>query len=429
MDKAVADLFHSKNPYAIIYFQEDFVPKIKEAGWQIPSRFLERFEAQQRLYRSLQADQDVEFSIGSVPVHIPYNLDMESLTAEYSSGWKIEKIDSGRTEYLYDELGRLTLTIVREEPNRSFRLISSPLFSHELKTALLWMPPLIRGDFSALLGLPDTTVEEVKEYVRRRMQWEESLSSARSIGNRQSVKYDPLCQLDRGDQTWKSPRTIRDAIVGQCSSSEEKIGFPDFSVTKPGFGNPVLFTAGQRTCLVVAIYDRKLKKGLMAHLPTTDGSDLNAYILENKLDIACYLRESHDYNFCTHPNEEQAAVLGSAYQENRDSSFTKQCCWQATFPLEWYTSVFRREYFANTNESDIEITLLPTFDTPRSAIEDAAEAFQRYFPKAVLRKNFENSYRSSWLDTSDGSIYTAGFVNERESIAHAKKVTLFNIIR
>lgn len=426
---AAKRLYHSNNPRAQIDFYQEFLPKIEAQGWQIPAHYRKTLARQVSTHQNLRTRKDNDFvGLGTVPVSIPYRLNMDQLVKQYAPGWQLIKTDGGKLESLSDATGGMVLYIVREGNEGNFRYLFSPLSPDDLRYALLWMPSNLQEDFTSLLGLPaGKNVEKVKAHIRRRIEWEEKQPIPLPTNNGGS--FDPLCQINRSGTTLKGPKSIREAIMSQCSAKLPEVSYPGFGVTTADSPFPVLETHHQYTCLVLLIHDQKINKSLLAHLPTSDKLDQDKYILDAKLDLACYFRASGEIDICCY-QPDAIPVLGIGYDINRDLS--GKSCPHEVFPLEWYASLFRHVYFKGSKDSDLVVTILEGAATASTATADAREALQRYFPKARIRKIYDSGpSTSSWIDSRTGDIYIGSsfYRGSDDRFQRAEKPQYFTIIQ
>lgn len=422
-------LFRSNSPSDQIYFQKYFAHKLEAAGWEIPAYAKSAFAAQTRIYDDRVAKNAQNSALGTVPVSVLYNVDLGEAIRRYSPGWRlkndcelegywrcimralhVEDWSNGRDEEVLDAQGHLVMQIHRDPASGNYKSISSPLPPVSLRHALLWLPPYLQSDFEYLLGLPAVNVENTQRFVRSRIDWEESNGKQKLSG--------PICPADK-DAEHRGARSATDAIISQCSSDVRDIGFPAFGITTAISSNPILHTRFQNSCIVIMLYDRTAKKGLLVHIPTDDttfGRQKHNYILGTTLDYACLMNDNTQ-------DGENALGLSDNHR------FTARGCF-GKYPLEWYASVFRNVYFRSSLDKDVDVTVLSTVVTLRAAVADADIAFRRYFPNANIREAYSSDLGidvgvSSWLDTKNGSIYITNKWGHSNDLQNAQLFTSF----
>ncbi len=418
VDEATRLIFQANDPAAQMLFQKYTIPKINAGGWYVPALYTQALRTQLETCQTRNAINEEPIALGSVPVSVPYKINFGRLIQGLHIGWGSVASAAEQAETLVNPEGDVMLFIEKAADHQTVVRISSPLSPVQLRHALLWLPPNIQNDMVTLLGLPQPDSENVQRYVHQRITREE-LDSPQAA----PIPSWWNCGLDRRDDQWKIPTTIRDALKSQCALNPSAIGFPEFGVSTATSASPILHTRGQYTCLVVMIYDRKTSHSLLAHLLTTDSWDSTRYTLDQRHDLACMYMASGKHGLLP---ENLQLLEGLSY---RSGDFWNYYCHGGSFPYEWYASHFRRDYFGGSADVDLEITFLTAPETREVAGRDAILFFKNYFPQAKLQRHDSRFGRvESWLDSRTGNIYATSSYYYKDGYEEKDRVTDLKVV-
>jgi hypothetical protein len=220
--------------------------------------------------------------------------------------------------------------------------------------------------------------------------------------------YDRYCHVPRNDPQWRIAKTKREAMLSQCAENPEMIFYSAYGVTNSQSARPILKTWGQRDCISLAIYNRRTKDALLAHLITDEEAKLPCFYknLDEKTDRKLVREDKGRLTI-----NDVKRLEGKEYKFN--NPFRSPFCEREAFPRRWYAELFRNEYFLHSPPKDLEITIISTTHTPKNEIDGLARSILRHFSGTTIRhKAAQLSFLGKtniFMDSRNGEIQFQGY--------------------